>query len=261
MISSFYQIIEGIDPEDALKELKTLGLQHIFCIEDDATGDQMIGGVAEKSLPIPKLSILSEQKQTETINWAAQWEQFAENFYDGQAHIDLSKFGAQATLVLHPGPGFGDLSHPTTYLMLQLLQYHVHNQSILDIGCGSGILALAALLLGAKAARGVDIDPNALAHARENARLNHLIAHFSLRIPAYLLGNHIMLMNMIISEQTLVMRQKKTLNRLAKLWIVSGILREQKEQYLEITARWGWHLIECLEREGWLGFLFATSKK
>ena len=83
-----------------------------------------------------------------TVNWEEQWALFAESSFDGKAHIDLSQFGGASTLLLLPGPGFGDLSHPTTYLMLKMMQNRVQNLPVLDIGTGSGILALAALSLG-----------------------------------------------------------------------------------------------------------------
>ena len=72
------------------------------------------------------------------VDWHQQWELFAENFYDGKAHIDLSQFGGEETLLLLPGPGFGDLSHPTTYLMLQLYRHRLETL-ILDRAKAPGI--------------------------------------------------------------------------------------------------------------------------
>ena len=122
--------------------------------------------------------------QQAQVDWENQGALFAENFKDGKAHIDLQRFGTPATLKLYPGPGFGDLSHPTTNLMLELMQGALTGQIALDIGCGSGILSLAALLMGAKKAYGVDIDAEALLHAEKNADLNGLIyASFSRFLP------------------------------------------------------------------------------
>lgn len=78
-------------------------------------------------------------------------------------------------LVLDPGLAFGTGSHPTTFLCLDwLTQIDCRNKSVLDYGCGSGILAIAAARLGAGAVLGVDIDPNALIAAKENAANNHV---------------------------------------------------------------------------------------
>jgi ribosomal protein L11 methyltransferase len=76
-------------------------------------------------------------------------------------------------VVLDPGAAFGTGSHPTTRLCLSWLEHHVMGDDVvLDYGCGSGILGIAALKLGAAAATGVDIDPQALEAARYNASQN-----------------------------------------------------------------------------------------
>jgi ribosomal protein L11 methyltransferase len=76
-------------------------------------------------------------------------------------------------VVLDPGPAFGTGSHPTTRLVLAWLERHVGTSDrVLDYGCGSGILAIAALKLGARAATGVDVDPRALETARYNSTRN-----------------------------------------------------------------------------------------
>jgi ribosomal protein L11 methyltransferase len=78
-------------------------------------------------------------------------------------------------LVMDPGAAFGTGSHPTTRLVLGWLEREVRGgESVLDYGCGSGILAIAALKLGAGRATAVDIDPLALEAARYNASANHV---------------------------------------------------------------------------------------
>ncbi|MCC7134816.1 MAG: 50S ribosomal protein L11 methyltransferase [Nitrosomonas sp.] len=81
-------------------------------------------------------------------------------------------------LKLDPGIAFGTGSHPTTRLCLEWLGETVQpSDSVLDYGCGSGILAIAALKLGANQVIGVDIDPNAITASRENAAINHCDRH------------------------------------------------------------------------------------
>ncbi len=81
---------------------------------------------------------------------------------------------AAINLKLDPGLAFGTGSHPTTRLCLDWLGQSVQSSDgVLDYGCGSGILAIAALKLGASLVRGVDIDPNAITASRENATFNH----------------------------------------------------------------------------------------
>jgi ribosomal protein L11 methyltransferase len=82
-------------------------------------------------------------------------------------------------LRLDPGLAFGTGSHPSTRLCLQWLDAHLtRGAQVLDYGCGSGILAIAALRLGAARAVGVDIDPQALVAARDNAMQNDVAAEF-----------------------------------------------------------------------------------
>jgi len=82
-------------------------------------------------------------------------------------------------LVLDPGVAFGTGAHATTRLCLRWLEANVHGgERVLDYGCGSGILAIAAMKLGAAAATGIDIDAAAVDQARENARANGVAAVF-----------------------------------------------------------------------------------
>jgi ribosomal protein L11 methyltransferase len=82
-------------------------------------------------------------------------------------------------LVLDPGLAFGTGAHPSTRLCLQWLERSIAGgETVLDYGCGSGILAIAALKLGARRAVGVDIDPDAVRTARANARRNDVVGEF-----------------------------------------------------------------------------------
>ena len=210
--------------EQTQKELEKKGLQDTYLIEED--GALLVGGRSLKKIESENAILIDDNL---SVDWDSQWESFAQSFHEGKAHIDLTPFGVRKELLLHPGAGFGDLSHPTTHLMLEMMQKKILNQSVIDIGTGSGILLLAAILLGAKGGIGIDIDLEALKHARKNAKLNHLSTKFSKSLPKNLPKNPLFLMNMILPEQKIFDPSK-----LHGTWIVSGILCKQKKEYKRI---------------------------
>jgi ribosomal protein L11 methyltransferase len=117
------------------------------------------------------------------VDYLTQWQQFFPPLCIGEhlmirAPWDTSPIPAtMACLTLNPGPAFGTGTHPSTHLcLLMLLQYAIQCQGsrLLDVGCGSGILSLAALQLGWQSTVGVDIDAQAIAVATHNAELNGL---------------------------------------------------------------------------------------
>ncbi len=188
------------------------------------------------------------------IDWNKQWEQHAHGFKEGYAHISFEELGInnKGKILLTPGPGFGDLSHPTTYLALQMMAPYVLGKRVLDLGCGSGILSLAAAHFGAHSVVGVDIEDDAIVHAAQNAELNGLGSLCSFKKSTNEPFD-ILVMNMIRSEQKIAY---ETTHPLCKVVITSGILKEEKKRYLAQTAAWGWKCQEIQEKGGWLGFRF-----
>ncbi|BBA34388.1 ribosomal protein L11 methyltransferase [Methylocaldum marinum] len=94
-------------------------------------------------------------------------------------------------VVLDPGLAFGTGTHPTTALCLEWLDAHdLEGKTVIDYGCGSGILAVAALKLGASMAYGIDIDPQALTASDENARKNGVEGNLALGYPREFSGLH-----------------------------------------------------------------------
>lgn len=175
---------------EAESELTALGLLHPYTIEEG--GQTLIGGFAHTELE-PTQSRLHATLPIE-LDWAAQWEAFAPN-YDG-SHLEIHGHRIR----IDPGPGFGDLSHPTTSLMTDLMLNSAPSRNIVDIGCGSGILSLLATSLGAKSITAVDIDPDAIAHTEQNFTLNNLeISGFTEAPP--LPDRPLLLINMTRGEQ------------------------------------------------------------
>ena len=142
-------------------------------------------------------------------------------------------------LILDPGMAFGTGSHPTTRLCLEWLERSVTSGcSVLDYGCGSGILAIAAAKLGAGLVAGVDIDPQAVEAARANAERNEVVATFA-ESTAPVAGEYDLVVANILSNPLRVLAPAicahvKPGGHLA----LSGILREQAEEIIAIYAQW-----------------------
>lgn len=136
-------------------------------------------------------------------------------------------------LLLDPGLAFGTGTHPTTSLCLQWLDGEpVQGLQVLDFGCGSGILAIAALLLGAERAVGTDIDIQALEASRENANRNGIDpARFPLYLPADLPGEpaDVVVANILAGPLVGLAEQITSLTRIGGRLALSGILAEQAE--------------------------------
>jgi ribosomal protein L11 methyltransferase len=115
--------------------------------------------------------------------WRDEWKKHFEPFrIAGDIVVcppwrEYEKTGDERVIVLEPGRAFGTGLHETTSLVAQALVDHadvVRGAEVLDVGCGSGVLSLVALTLGARSARGVDTDPDAVLVTRENAERNGL---------------------------------------------------------------------------------------
>lgn len=136
-------------------------------------------------------------------------------------------------LLLDPGLAFGTGTHPTTSLCLQWLDGEpVAGRQVLDFGCGSGILAIAALLLGAERAVGTDIDVQALEASRENANRNGIDpARFPLYLPADLPDEpaDVVVANILAGPLVGLAEQITRLTRIGGRLALSGILAEQAE--------------------------------
>lgn len=121
-------------------------------------------------------------KEVSSSDWENVWEQYYRPIPVGNSLMIIPDWldspgesEGRIPLRLDPGLIFGTGSHPTTKMCLEALEGPAKSaQKVLDLGCGSGILAIAALLLGAKSACGVDIDPLAPDTAMKNAALNNL---------------------------------------------------------------------------------------
>ncbi|NDL70482.1 50S ribosomal protein L11 methyltransferase [Vreelandella alkaliphila] len=163
-------------------------------------------------------------------------------------------------LILDPGLAFGTGTHPTTALCLEWLDSlavsgDLQDNSILDVGCGSGILAIAALKLGARHADGTDIDPQALQASRDNAERNHiqeqqLSLYYPEQLPdgLYPVVTANILASPLVELAGLIAGHVAPNGRIA----LSGILANQADDVLNAYEAQGLIMDEPALREGWV---------
>lgn len=157
-------------------------------------------------------------------------------------------------LDLDPGLAFGTGTHPTTSLCLQWLDGHAPaGQSVLDFGCGSGILAIAALKLGAARATGTDIDEQALWASRENARRNGVDAHLELALPGALPDEPVdlLLANILANPLITLAARLAALVKPGGQLLLSGILEDQAAKVMDAYAPW-FRFAPVMEQDGWV---------
>lgn len=251
------------DLEESWQELDAAGYVLLYSSEE-TSGQKEIFAEHAHAIEglLERFSFLKEVSEGELpeIDWDAQWECHGADFKDGYVHVDLKEFGSPTVIKLKPGPGFGDLSHPTTLLVLEMMPLYVKGKCVVDVGSGSGVLSFAAEAMGAHSVHGIDIDPAAVQHARANAEVNASQATFGLPgEKSFNNGDLIILMNMIQNEQKEAWKDLQLPAGKQCTVITSGILKEGRSEYLNQARKWGLHLQEEKERDGWCGFLFQHT--
>ncbi|MEJ6655176.1 MAG: 50S ribosomal protein L11 methyltransferase [Pseudomonas sp.] len=158
-------------------------------------------------------------------------------------------------LLLDPGLAFGTGTHPTTALCLEWLDGQaLDGLQVIDFGCGSGILAIAALLLGAECVVGTDIDPQALEASRDNAQRNQLDdARFPLFLPEAMPATpaDMLVANILAGPLVSLAPQLTSLVKPGGRIALSGILAEQTEDILA-AYRGAFELDPVADKDGWI---------
>ena len=158
---------------------------------------------------------------------------------------------AAINIVLDPGLAFGTGSHPTTRLCLRWLDANLTGgETVLDYGCGSGILAIAALKLGASNAIGVDIDAQAVQASRDNAQANQMRADFFLPDDIRLAQYDVVVANILTNPLRVLAPLLAGATRPGGRIVLSGILAAQAAEVSLIYAQW-FDLAPAVIEDGW----------
>jgi ribosomal protein L11 methyltransferase len=224
-------------------------------------------------LPAPVFEPIADQ------NWMEAWKEHYQPIPIGKRLIIVPAWlesldEKRIPIKIDPGMAFGTGTHPTTQLCLELLEnlfeanspLVTHHSSLIDIGCGSGILSIAALKLGAASALGVDIDEAAVKVSRENADANGIAAgQFTLgvgSVPEVLAGRFgvrsapLVLAN-ILAPVIIRLFDAGLANLVSPSGslILSGILAEQAESVISAARAHGVKLVENRQSGDWVALV------
>lgn len=162
-------------------------------------------------------------------------------------------------ILLDPGLAFGTGTHPTTQMCLQwLAQQQLKDKVVLDYGCGSGILAIAAFKMGSRAIDCVDIDPQALTATQSNANQNNIASEMHTFLPEHLPSHHIYDLIMANILQGPLLKLAPILSQKLKqggTLLLSGLLAEQVEEVKNAYDQYAIQLTVWKQVEEWVSLL------
>ena len=206
---------------------------------------------------------LLEEKDDE--DWANNWKKYYKPLEIGEKLAIVPEWEAydndkRIVIKINPGMAFGTGTHESTYMCLELLERYVKkDDEIFDIGCGSGILAIAGLKLGAKRALAVDIDDKCIDASHENAGLNNLEDKMDIKkgnLLDVVKGRADLIVSNIIAE-IIVDEIKNLKNHMDKggIFITSGIIKERRQMVIDALKENGFEIIDELEKNNWVAIV------
>ena len=248
-----------------------------FYVEESAEGYGQAAAVRIALAALKKdhpeyAPLLMTMDGVEDADWENNWKAFYKPMEIGERLIvvpdwEQAETGDRVELRLNPGLAFGTGSHATTRLCLTALEKHVEKgMRVLDLGCGSGILSIASLLLGAESAFACDIDEKAVDIAYENAALNGVGRdRYTVRAGDVLSdkglrremgdGYDIVAAN-IVSDVIIALAPEVSRWMKPEGWFLcSGIIDDRAAEVRQVLEENGFAVAEEGQSEGWFGFL------
>lgn len=255
--------------EELLKRDRTKGIIHIYVNPEENPLEAV--AFLEERLNECKIEHKINVADCKTEDWQNNWKQYFRPMPIGEKLLIrplwINDFDSQGRKVLNiePGLAFGTGSHPTTKLCLETLESYISESStVLDIGCGSGILSIASLLLGAKSAFGVDIDSLAVKTAKANALQNGFDESKFKVVQGDLSDKVSGKFNVIVANivADIIMTFNKQVGAFLEdggVYITGGIIETREGDVTASFKENGFEIIERRENNGWL--VFVLKKK
>lgn len=251
--------IDLID-EELLKKDKSKALIHVY-ISPEENPAESIAFLRER---LAQENIPSEIETTgcDEMDWRNNWKQFffpipvGEKLLIRPSWRDEYDPGERKVINIDPGMAFGTGNHETTRLCLTCLEQYVKKgDKVLDVGCGSGILSIASVLLDADSAFGVDIDPTAVRTADENAQMNNVSDKCR-----FVAGNltdkvsgiyDVVVANIVADAIIMLSKDVRSFMNDKSVYIMSGIIDSRKDEVLSAIDK-DFEVINTFEEAGWV---------
>lgn len=253
--------IDLID-EELLAKDRSVGIVHIY-ISPEENPQEAISFIEER-LEAESIEYKIELDNCAREDWENNWKQYFKPIKVGNKllirpiWIDDYDADGRVVLNLEPGIAFGTGTHETTRLCLEALENYIKPDThMLDVGCGSGILSVAGMLLGASDVTGVDIDKLAVKVAVENGKLNNLAYPSYNMIVGNLIdrisGKYSVVTANIVADAIIMLTPdvKKFLDEDA-VYIVSGIIDIREDEVLSCLIENGFEIINRRTENGWV---------
>ena len=253
--------IDLID-EDLLAKERDTALIHLY-VSPEENPAEAIAFLRERYTAVG-IDHVVESNTVSEADWANNWKKYFKPLPVGEKILICPSWETtdnpenRAVLSIDPGMAFGTGGHDTTRLVLETLeQYITDGCDFLDVGCGSGILSIAACLLGAGRALGIDIDALAVKTAIENGELNGLTApKYEIRLGDLARdvdGTFPVIAANIVAD-AIIMLSPAIPALLAEdgVYIVSGIIDTREQDVLAALDNCGFAVVERHEHGGWL---------
>lgn len=270
----FVDILPEIEADDGVAYIS-------FYLEEDEDKEEVLANVKKELEEMRAYTNVGactiEESQTEDVDWVNNWKQYFHQFYVDDVLIIPSweevKSEDEDKMIIHidPGTAFGTGMHETTQLCIrQIRKYVTPDTTILDVGCGSGILGMLALKFGAKYSVGTDLDPCAIDATYENMEVNGITKdQYEVMIGNIIDDKEVqdkvgyekydivvanILADVLVPLTPVILHQLKT----GGIYITSGIIDAKEETVVEAVKEAGLEVLEVTYQGEWVS---VTARK